>query len=109
MPVQVMEDVVEARTYFSDLDQEFGFVVYTHDGIPVSTATAIDLGAWVYIAAVATEAEYRKKGYAELAMRAALAAAPKKPTALDASRSGEPLYAQMGYQPRFKWNFWAPK
>ena len=82
-----------------------GFVVYSNE-IPVSTATAIDLGDWIYVAAVATEAEHRQKGYAEVAMRAALAAAPKEPTALDASRTGEPLYAQMGYTQRFRWNFW---
>jgi hypothetical protein len=106
MPVEVTEDVLDARIYFSDPEKEFGFVVYNRDGVPVSTATAIDFGDWIYIAAVATDAEHRQKGYAEVAMRAALAAAPKKPTALDASRMGEPLYAQMGYQRRFKWNFW---
>jgi len=35
-------------------------------------------------------------------MRAALEAAPKKPMSLDASRTGEPIYAQMGYQRRFQ-------
>jgi hypothetical protein len=108
MPVAVTEDVLDANTYFTDPDREFGVVVYTRDGIPVSTATAIDLGDWMYIAAVATDADHRQKGYAEVAIRAALALAPAKPTSLDASRSGEPLYAQMGYQRRFKWNFWMP-
>lgn len=106
MPAVVTDDVVDANVYFSDPEKEFGFVVYNREGVPVSTATAIDLGDWMYIAAVATDAEQRKKGYAEVAMRAALAAAPTKPTSLDASRMGEPLYAQMGYQRRFKWNFW---
>lgn len=106
MPVEVTQDTLDAKVYFSDLAKEFGFVVYNEQGVPVSTATAIDLGDWIYIAAVATDPGHRQKGYAELAMRAALAAAPNKPTALDASRSGEPLYAQMGYQRRFKWNFW---
>jgi len=106
MPVEVAEDVVDANVYFSDPEKEFGFVVYNQEGVPVSTATAIDLGNWTYVAAVATDPEHRQKGYAEVAMRAAVAAAPKKPTSLDASRMGEPLYAQMGYQRRFKWNFW---
>ncbi len=106
MPVAVTEDVIAANVYFSDPQCDFGFVVYNTAGVPVSTATAIDLGDRIYIAAVATDAEHRQKGYAELAMRASLSAAPKKPTVLDASRSGEPLYAQMGYQRRFKWNFW---
>lgn len=106
MPAAVTDDVLAAKTYFSDPEREFGIVVYDREGTPVSTATAIDLGDWIYIAAVATDAEHRQKGYAEVAMRAALGAAPAKPTALDASRMGEPLYAQMGYQRRFRWNFW---
>jgi GNAT superfamily N-acetyltransferase len=105
MPVAVTEDVVGAGSYFADPKRDFGFVVY-HEGTPVSTATAIDLGDSVYIAAVATDPEHRRKGYAEVAMRAALAAAAQRPTCLDASRSGEPLYAQMGYSRRWKWNFW---
>lgn len=106
LPEGVTEDVIEANVYFSDPEKEFGFVVYDRTGTPVSTATAIDLGDWIYVAAVATDAEHRRKGYAEVAMRAALAAAPSKPTSLDASRMGEPLYAQMGYERRFQWNFW---
>jgi GNAT superfamily N-acetyltransferase len=106
MPVEVTNDVLDANVYFTEPAKEFGFVVYTREGVPVSTATAIDLGDWMYIAAVATDADHRRKGYAEVAMRAALAAAPRKPTSLDASRMGEPLYAQMGYQRRFRWDFW---
>jgi hypothetical protein len=108
MPVAVTESVLEANVYFTDPEREFGMVVYNPEGIPVSTATAVDLGDWMYIAAVATHADHRQQGYAEVAIRAALAAGPQKPTSLDASRSGEPLYAQMGYQRRFKWNFWTP-
>lgn len=106
MPVAVAEDVVDANVYFSDPATEYGFVVYNREGVAVSTATAVDLGDTRYIAAVATDPDHRHKGYAEVAMRAALAAAPQKPTTLDASRMGEPLYAQMGYVRRFKWNFW---
>jgi GNAT superfamily N-acetyltransferase len=106
MPMAVTDDVLDAKVYFTDPEREFGFVAYNREGAAVSTATAIDMGAWIYIAAVATDAEHRQKGYAEAAMRAALEAAPKKPTALDASRMGQPLYAQMGYRPRFRWNFW---
>lgn len=110
MPQSVTEDVLESQTYFPDPTKEFGIVVYEPaSGTPVSTATAIDLGGdWVYIAAVATHPEHRQRGYAEVAMRAAIAAAPKKRIALDASRMGEPLYAQMGFERRFRWNFWAP-
>jgi GNAT superfamily N-acetyltransferase len=105
MPVAVTEDVVASESYFADPGRDFGFVVY-HEGKPVSTATAVDLGDWVYLAAVATHPEHRRKGYAEVAVRAALAAAPRRPMSLDASRAGEPLYAQMGYARRWRWNFW---
>ncbi len=108
MPAEVAHDVIESRAYFSDPDRDFGFVVYTAAGTPVSTATAVDLVDCIYIAAVATDADHRRKGYAEAAMRAALAAAPPRRTVLDASRTGEPLYAQMGYERRHQWNFWVP-
>lgn len=107
MPRAVTDDVLNSNTYFTDSEREFGFVVFHRDGKAVSTATAVDLGDWVYVAAVATDPEHRKRGYAEVAMRAALDAAPRKRTSLDASRMGEPLYAQMGYQRRHKWNFWS--
>jgi len=107
MPVQIADDVIEADAYFTDPQKEFGFVLYDGDGNPLSTASAIDLGECVYVAAVATDPEHRAKGYAELAMRTALSAAPQKRTALDASRMGAPLYAQMGYESRFQWNFWS--
>lgn len=106
MPLSLTADLLDANVYFSDPDNEFGIVVYNREGFPVSTGTAIDLGETIYIAAVATDADHRQKGYAEVAMRAALDVAPKKPIRLDASRMGEPLYAQMGFQRRFKWNFW---
>ena len=38
-------------------------MAYNRDGAPVSKATAIDLGGWSYIAAVATHAAHRQKGY----------------------------------------------
>jgi hypothetical protein len=109
LPVEVTKDVLDSNTYFSDPEKEFGFVVYNREGTPVSTATGIDLGNCMYIAAVATDAAHRQKGYAELAIRAVLAAGPPKPTSLDASRTGEPLYAQMGYRRKYKWHFWAIK
>jgi hypothetical protein len=34
MPDSVTNDVLDAGVYFSDLDREFGFVVYTRDGVP---------------------------------------------------------------------------
>jgi GNAT superfamily N-acetyltransferase len=109
LPRTITDDVFDSNTYFSDPSAEFGIIVYDSNGIPVSTATAIDFGDdWIYIAEVATDPKHRQKGYAELAMRAAIETAPNKPIALDASRMGEPLYVRMGFEPRFRWNFWIP-
>ncbi len=109
MPRAVTDDVLASRSYFSDPQRDFGFVVYNREGIAVSTATAIILDDWAYIAAVATHPEHRQKGYAEAALRKAVEAAGCGRTALDASRMGQPLYAQMGYRPLHRWNFWIPK
>ena len=109
MPVAVTNDVLNAHTYFSDPRRDFGFVVYNRDGIAVSTATAIILDGWAYVAAVATHPEHRQRGYAEIALRTAVDAAGCSHTALDASRMGQPLYAQMGYCPLHRWNFWMPQ
>jgi GNAT superfamily N-acetyltransferase len=109
MPEAVTRDVVDAGTYFSDPDRDFGIVAYdTATGEPVSTATVIrDLNGWNYVAAVATNAAHRQKGYAEAAIRKALReAGATGRTSLDASRMGQPLYAQMGYEVRHRWNFW---
>jgi GNAT superfamily N-acetyltransferase len=109
MPHAVTDDVLASRSYFSNPQRDFGFVVYNRDGIAVSTATALILDNWAYIAAVATHPGHRQKGYAEAALRKAVEAAGCSRTALDASRMGQPLYAQMGYRPLHRWNFWIPK
>jgi GNAT superfamily N-acetyltransferase len=106
LPAGVTEDILESNTYFTDAHREFGFVVYAKSGLSLSTATAIDLGGTIYVAAVATHPDHRGKGYAELAVRTALSAFSGRPSSLDASAMGEPLYLQMGYKPLFKWHFW---
>lgn len=109
MPLEITLDVIAARVYFADPAAEFGVVVYV-EGMPASTATVVMLETgWAYVAAVATSAEHRKRGYAEAAMREALRLAgnPAR-TSLDASEMGAPLYAQMGYKPKYRWDFFAP-
>ncbi len=101
MPLFMADSVLDTGAYFSDPQREFGFVAWA-EGVPVSTATVIELEGWLYVALVATDPDHRKKGYAEAVMRHALGAAASAlqvtRTALDASLMGAPLYSQMGYQ-----------
>jgi GNAT superfamily N-acetyltransferase len=101
MPAFMTDSIVDANAYYQDPQREFGFIAFA-DGVPVSTASVIELDGWLYVALVATEPDHRQKGYAEAVMRHALAAAAAElgisRTALDASAMGAPLYLQMGYQ-----------
>ena len=101
MPLEITQSVVDSGAYFSDVSRDFGFIALDGDK-PVSTATVIELGGWLYVAAVATDPEFRQRGFAEAVMRHALQAASRElgisRTALDASLMGTPLYEQMGYQ-----------
>lgn len=101
MPAFMTDSIVDAKAYYKDPQREFGFVAFA-DGVPVSTASVIELDGWLYVALVATEPDHRQKGYAEAVIRHALTAAAAElgitRTALDASAMGAPLYLQMGYQ-----------
>ena len=101
MPLFITDSVVDSGAYFRDAQREFGFVAMA-GGVPVSTATVIEIDGWLYVAAVATCPGHRKQGYAEAVMRHALQTAADARgitrTALDASLGGSTLYAQMGYK-----------
>jgi len=53
------------------------------------------------VALVATDPAFQRRGYAEAAMRHALAVAAQRhgagPTVLHATDAGRPIYARMGY------------
>lgn len=106
LPPELTDNILEASAFVSSPEREFNYVVYV-DGKPVSTATAMNSDdGWGYVALVATDAEHRGKGYAELAMRRALEACGCTRTALDATDAGRPLYAQMGYESKYQWHFY---
>ena len=79
----------------------FGCVGYA-DGKPVSTATTLILEGIRYVGLVATLPEFRRRGYAETAMRhsleRALAVTGIKRTVLHATPMGKPSYERMGYR-----------
>lgn len=110
MPAEMTESALATGAFFGDPARDFGYVAYV-DGAEVSTATAVLLEGWLYVALVATAADHRKKGYAEAVMRHALqqaaAATGVTRTSLDASDAGAPLYAQMGYTETGEtWSMW---
>ena len=69
---------------------------------PVCSAAVIMASGYRYVALVATEPRYQKRGYGEAVMRHALDAAVQshgdKPTFLHATDAGRPIYARMGYE-----------
>lgn len=101
MPMFMADSVLETKAYFNNPARGFDFLALA-GGVPVSTASVIELDGWLYVALVATDPDQRRKGYAEAVMRHALAVAGSElkisRTALDASTMGAPLYEQMGYQ-----------
>jgi GNAT superfamily N-acetyltransferase len=102
MPQEIAASAIEERLFFADPAKEIGFVGKV-DGRAVSTATAVELDGWLYVALVATRPGEQRKGYADAVMRKALEVAAEElnitRTALDASEMGAPVYAGMGYAP----------
>jgi GNAT superfamily N-acetyltransferase len=76
-------------------------VLGTVDGAPASSAAVMMVDGCRYVALVATEPAYRRRGYAEAVMRHALETAAKahgeRPTVLHATDAGRPIYERMGY------------
>jgi GNAT superfamily N-acetyltransferase len=112
MPVFMADSVLDTKAYFNNPARAFDFLALAR-GVPVSTASVIELDGWLYVALVATDPDHRQKGYAEAVMRHALEVAASElkisRTALDASAMGAPLYAQMGYQfTGAAWSMYAP-
>ncbi|MBL8214523.1 MAG: GNAT family N-acetyltransferase [Bryobacterales bacterium] len=110
MPSEMTESVLATGAFFGDPSREFGFVGYAN-GTPVSTASAVLIDGWLYVALVATMPGHQKNGYAEAVMRHALQQAAKATnvtrTSLDATDAGAPLYAQMGYTETGEtWGMW---
>jgi len=77
-------------------------VVAIASGSPASCAAVMMVDGHRYVALVATEPAHQRRGYAEAAMRRALADAAavhgEKPTALHATEAGRPVYERMGYR-----------
>jgi GNAT superfamily N-acetyltransferase len=73
------------------------------DGTPVTCAAVLIVDGYRYVALVATDPPYQRRGFSDAAMRHALEVAASRhgdlPTFLHATEAGRPLYARMGYTP----------
>jgi GNAT superfamily N-acetyltransferase len=73
------------------------------DGTAATCAAVLMVDGYRYVALVATDPAYQRRGFAEAAMRCALDAARgahgDRPTFLHATEAGRPIYARMGYEP----------
>jgi ribosomal protein S18 acetylase RimI-like enzyme len=86
------------RAFWTDHVPALGLV----DGQAVSSAGVIMAEGHRYVALVATDPAYQRRGYGEAAMRHALDVAAERhgdrPSFLHATEAGRPIYARMGYE-----------
>jgi GNAT superfamily N-acetyltransferase len=77
-------------------------VVALAAGSPAACAAVMMVDGHRYVALVATDPPFQRRGYADAATRQALANAAsvhgERPTVLHATEAGKPVYARMGYQ-----------
>lgn len=98
MPLDAGKDVIGRSAFWKDHFAVVGRV----DGEPVSCAAVLMADSHRYVALVATQPGRQRRGYADAAMRQALAESARKhgecPTVLHATDAGRPVYERMGYQ-----------
>jgi len=106
-PLEIAREAIDVPGMFDGDCQ--GYVGYA--GSKAVTCTAVlKVDGVAYVALVATRAAHRQQGYAEAAIRHALAQARTawgvERTVLHASRAGYPVYLQMGYRPVTRFDFY---
>lgn len=98
MDMQCLLPFIGASSFWKDAVGVVGKLEDT----PVSCSTVLPVDGHHYVALVATHPDYRRRGYADAAMRHALALAAdrfgRRPTFLHATDAGRPVYELMGYQ-----------
>jgi ribosomal protein S18 acetylase RimI-like enzyme len=77
-------------------------VIGVMDGKPACSAAVLWVDGHRYVAMVATDPAYQRRGFADAAMRHALDVAARadgdRPTVLHATAAGRPVYERMGYE-----------
>lgn len=109
-PVELCRAPLEAGALWGKTRQ-FGYLGYA-GGVPVTTATTLDIDGRLYVALVATHPGHQRKGYAESVMRHSLEEAARATgltrSVLHASHAGYPVYEAMGYRPTAKFIGFGP-
>jgi GNAT superfamily N-acetyltransferase len=99
MDLEAGKPLIGTRAFWNDHVGVLGKVA----GRPACCAAVMMIDGHRYVALVATDPGHQRKGYAEAAMRHALALAAQAhgelPTVLHASEAGRPIYERMGYLP----------
>jgi GNAT superfamily N-acetyltransferase len=97
MPLDAGKPVVGTPSFWTGHVPVLGLV----DGKPASSAAVFLVDGYRYVALVATAPTHQRRGFAEAAMRYALAVAAERhgerPTVLHATEAGRPIYERMGY------------
>jgi GNAT superfamily N-acetyltransferase len=98
MEMDAANEIIGRRAFWRD---QFPVVALT-SGSPVACAAAMMVDGHRYVALVATDPAQQRRGYADAAMRRALADAAavhgEQPTVLHATEAGKPVYERMGYR-----------
>jgi GNAT superfamily N-acetyltransferase len=98
MPLDPADEVIGRSAFWRD---QFPVVAFA-DGSPAACAAVMMVDGHRYVALVATDPARQRRGYADAAMRRALANAAsvhgERPTVLHATEAGRPVYARMGYE-----------
>ncbi len=97
MDLLTADDPFGRRSFWADHVAVLGSV----EGKPVSCATVMMVDGHRYVALVATDPGFQRRGFAAAAMRHALALSARThgecPTVLHATDAGRPVYERMGY------------
>lgn len=99
MDLEAGKDVLGRRSFWTGHYPVLG----SAGGKPVSSAAVMMVDGCRYVALVATDPGYQRRGYADATMRRALDLSAEtyadRPTVLHATDAGRPIYERMGYEP----------
>jgi GNAT superfamily N-acetyltransferase len=98
MDLEAGQSLMAKRSYWTNHVAVLGSV----DGKAVCSTAVLMVDGYRYVALVATDPAYQRRGYAEAVMRHALQVAEDvhgpHPTVLHATEAGRPVYERMGYE-----------